>query len=213
MKKILYILMISSAQIVFAQVGIGTISPTETLQVAGNTKLSGELSLENPGEFTTNVNHHQRYLVVNTSGEVRRYRTGNGPGKAKYSPINIATYKFNNLSSSCLTDFDTKIPADKYIVSIHSYEFADSNTIFDALTPDDRVNGIVYRAFRSGGTWHLSFYGVDSELVELDGGTDYDLTLQVVIYRNKLLIADDNSTITVNMGGNVTGTATKPAGY
>jgi len=213
MKNFLYILMISSVQMVFAQVGIGTTSPTETLQVAGNAKLSGELTLENPGEFATNVGNYKRYLVVNTSGEVKRYRTGNVPGKAKYSPINIATYKLNNISSSGLTDFDTKIPADKYIVSIHSYEFADSNTIFNSLTPDDRVNGIVYRAFRSGGTWHLSFYGLDSELVELDGGTDYDLTLQVVIYRNKLLIADDHSTIIVNMGGNETGTAAKPTGY
>ena len=204
--------MLSSVQMVFAQVGIGTTAPTETLQVAGNAKLSGELTLENPGAFTTNVDNNQRYLIVNTSGELRRYLTGNGATKAKYSPINTAKYKLKNISYEGVIDFDTKIPADKYIVSVHSYKFADTNTIFDANSNDDLVNGIVYKAFRSGGTWHLSFYGVDSEIVPYDSN-NIILTLKVVIYRNKLLMADDNSTITVNMGGNVTGTAAKPSGY
>jgi len=210
MKKIIYIVMLISVQMAFAQVGIGTTSPTETLQVAGNAKLSGELTLENPGVFTTNVDNSQRYLIVNnTTGAVNRYLTGNGASKAYYSPINYATYVLKNLSTSSLIDFDTKIPADKYIVSVQSYEFSDTGTIFDSTTGTDSVNGIVYKAFRSGGTWHLAFYGVDSYLT-IPG---QDLTLEVVIYRNKLLMADDDTTITVNMGNSTTATATKPTGY
>jgi len=213
MKKFLYIIMLSSLQIVFAQVGIGTITPTETLQVAGNAKLSGELTLENPGEFLTNVDNNQRYLIVDTSDKVKRYLTGNGQAKAKYSPLNVAIYVFQDIDTDdCLQDFDTKIPADKYTVSIESYEFSDTNTIFQSITGSDSVNGKVVRAFILGGTWHLSFYGKDSDLAGY-AGTPLDLTLKVVIYRNKLLIADDGSTITVNMNGNTTGSATKPTGY
>jgi len=213
MKKILYIIMFSSIQIVFAQVGVGPITPTETLQVAGNTKLSGELTLENPGEFPTNVKNYQRYLIVDTSGELKRYRTGNGPNKAKYSPLNVATYIFENIGTDeCLQEFDTRIPADLYIVSIESYEFSDTNTIFQSTTGTDSVNGKVFRAFRLGGTWHLSFYGNDSDLAGYNGST-LNLELKVIIYRNKLLIADDGTTINVNMNGNTTGSAAKPTGY
>jgi len=204
----------------FSQVGIGTTTPTETLEVVGNAKLSGELFLENPGGFTT-ING-QKFLIETNTGAIQKLDVGT----AKYGPINHATYTFNNVAEIGLHDFNTNIPASKYLLAIHGYSLGNSSTFFKSLSVDDTVEGFVFRAYKKGTpgnkTWWLQFYCNNSKFYN-GGFVKENIILEVIIYRKNLLASDDGSVITVNMqnkpkannsgNANTAPAPAKPVGY
>jgi len=201
---VLFILLMSI--IVNAQVGIGTNTPSKTLEVVGNAKLSGELYLENPGGITT-INN-QKFLIETTSGNIERYDIAT----AKYGPVNYAQYDFNNLAEEGLRDYDTKIQTSKYILAVHGYRLSNSNARFRSNTGDS-VEGLVCRAYEKSGTWWLQFYCNNSKFHDGAAFIQANLSLNVVVYRKNLLASGNDTPITVNMGGSSVGSVAAPPGY
>jgi len=218
-----------------AQVGIGTTTPNANcaLEVVGNVKTTQKVFLETP-KLATQINGTQ-LLVATSTNELKKYNVSN----SKYGPVNFVNFVFNNLNTEGLQDFNTKIPANNYIISLQGYQFLDqtpSNLYPDSVylidsdyTPKpngnynfnkDFVNGLVSRAYVKNGVWWLQFYVNYSSFYASNsnaspafiGKVKVNLTINALIFR-KNLITSSGGPISVNMSGNTTATAAKPTGY
>ena len=139
------------------------------------------------------------------------------PSTMSYASINYATFRFNKLPNTGLTEYDTKIDASKYhvmiggfiIYGIASGETKDSKTVSGTST---KINGNVLYTSRayigSGNTWRLKFQPNNG--ITFDQNR-IDLILNVAIYRKNLLLSDTNEKIVVDMKNTKRATAPAPA--
>lgn len=212
MKKTLQIIALGCIQSLYSQVGINTTDPKRILDVKGNMNISENLHLENPGVYTgTSINS---YLIVkdNSDSTLKKYV----PATSSYSAINSVVYFFNNGSLDGVSNYDTKISADKYYVSIGGYIVWGTNSHPTVRLEGNNNDIPLYnaRAFVENGTWRLVFLpNNDRKFVINDttGKTTTEIRVNVTVYRKNLLSIINNPII-VDMKGDVSGkaTATKP---
>lgn len=188
-------------------VGIGTTSPTQTLDVNGNTKLTGELFFENPGVYTGAATNS--YLIVrdNSDKVLKRYV----PATAQYSAINSTVYHITNINTAGLADFNTGISSSNYYLIIGGFILrgvndASSIRITQPSGTSEYIPQYSARAFEQNGTWHIKFTPNNRRVFNQNP----EIRLSVSIYRKDMLTTVNN-VITVNMSNNTAGMATATA--
>lgn len=188
-------------------VGIGTATPSQTLDVAGNVKLSGNLYLENPGEFSGNSTNSYMIVRDNSDNALKRYV----PATAQYGAINSTVYYIRNISTGGLTNFDTGIPASKYYLVIGGFIVRGVNDNSNiSITQPNNTNQYIpqysARSFIENGTWRIKFTPNNGRVFDQRP----EIRLSVSVYRRDMLTTVNN-VINVNMNAATSGTAAAPA--
>lgn len=210
MKNILILIgIIFSCSVISAQingVGIGTTTPTHTLEVNGNMKLSGNLYMENPGTYTGNS--YDAYFLVrdNSDKVIKRYV----PAASAFSAINSAVYYLRNVNPGGLDDFNTGVSATDYYLVIGGFIVRGENdNAVVSLTQQGTSNQYIplysARSFIQNGVWHIKFTPNNGRVFNLK----LDIRLSVSVYRRDMLTTV-NMPITYNMNGNTSGNGSSP---
>jgi hypothetical protein len=193
-------------------VGINTDDPKRTLDVNGTIISKGnddKWFIENPGIYTGKSNDSYLTVIDKDDNKMKIFN----PSTMSYASINYATFRFNKLPNTGLTEYDTKIDASKYHVMIGGFIIYSGSNTTDATVSGTatRINGNVLYTSRayigSGNTWRLKFQpnnGITFDQPRID------LILNVAIYRKNLLLSDANPTIVHDMQNSNTATAQKP---
>jgi len=123
--KIYSVVIILLTTITFGQtytpgVGINTDNPKRTLDVNGTTISKGSNDkwfFENPGIYTGKSNDSYLTVIDKDDNKMKVFN----PSTMSYASINYATFRFNKLPNTGLTEYDTKIDASKYHVMIGGF--------------------------------------------------------------------------------------------
>jgi hypothetical protein len=218
MKKILLLLFIFVPLITIpAQVGINTTSPSATLDVNGDVKIDQSLFLENPGDHTEI--RDSKLLIKSASNELLRYDIA----QSKYGPINYAQLNFRTTNTNGLQDYDTKISAEDYIVTVQGYYFlepgsGDTDIMTRSSIDTDHIEGFQIYAYINPltGTWFLRGFINNGRFRTRSSGffidTPIDLFLNLIVYRNGFISKSVNA-VTVDMSNSPNGTAALPDGF
>lgn len=187
--------------------GIGTKTPTHTLEVNGNTKLSGNLYFENPGDYTGNSADSYFLVRDNSDNVIKRYV----PATAEFSAINSTVYFITNISTGGVTNFDTGIPASKYYVVIGGFIVRgpnnDSNIVITRPNNlGDYIPEYSARSFVENGTWRIKFIPNNSRVFDKSP----EIRLSISAYRKDMLTTI-NSPINYDMNAVTSGIASVPA--
>ncbi|KQM38774.1 hypothetical protein [Chryseobacterium sp. Leaf201] len=210
MKNILILLgTIFNCSFIIAQingVGIGTQTPTHTLEVNGNLKLSENLYMENPGTYTGNAS--DAYLLVRDNNDkvIKRYV----PATSAFSAINSAVYYLRNVNPAGLNDFNTGVSATDYYLVIGGFIVRGENdnpvvSLTQQGTSNQYVPQYSARSYIQNGLWHIKFTPNNGRVFNLK----LDIRLSVSVYRRDMLTTI-NTPITYNMNGDTSGTGSAP---
>ncbi|MGB1269713.1 MAG: hypothetical protein ACPG45_08230 [Flavobacteriaceae bacterium] len=197
-KYILLILTSITCSLLCAQVGIGTTTPTEMLDVSGSVLLTDTVEVNGLSVVSsTDENFKLLTRVKNStpSGEIKKLEVNN----LTVTPIRVQNYSFINLNNDDITDVDLQLSTNDYIVSISNFKYNGASLI---KVPALSSGLFSYKLFKSGGTWHLSI-GNQYLNPALGGGVTYDVTLN--IYQKKFF--RELPVITTDLGVNNTGVA------
>lgn len=210
---IVHVLIMSCGLFSYAQVGINTDTPTETLDVDGKTIVRERLYMENPEDAEI---QHQELLVKREDKSWALHNVNT----AKYGPVNYTQIKFENVPTTGIQDYDTGIPTSKYIVVVQGfYYYIAGGTVTDVLlnstrsaSPNNHIEGPRFHAFESNGTWHIQGQVNQSNFQSASGDTSVDIFMNIVIFRRDFF-TKSHPDIQVNMNGNSTGTAPLPVAF
>lgn len=210
MKNFIQLILFIGSVSLSAQIGIGLPTnqqPVETLEVNGTFQLhtGNELFLENPG-FYTDVSGNSILLVKNTeTNNLNKF----DPGEMPFSSVTYIPYHFDNVNKHGLHNYDTKIDATKFYVTIGGFFVLTKDGGTSIVVDGSKSHFPLYsaRAFVQNGTWRLTF--------DLNNNREFsdlvDIYLNVSIYYKNFL-TQTNAVKTVNMGNLETGSTPKPIG-
>ncbi len=199
-------------------VGINTANPTETLDVNGKT-YTNSLYLRNPGEPTMTGGS---FLATSQNG-LQLY----DPALESSGLFNYLKLTLTGISGSGITDYDTKIDANNFLVVLHNYSFKlnDGNTNVmldygDNGINDNKQGSPDVVAFKSNGTWHIRAKFTDSRIIAVNSSNparsynNFTVDLYLMAYR-RLITKQNINDVTADLGGNngSTQTITKPSGF
>ncbi|NIF03905.1 hypothetical protein F3J23_00505 [Chryseobacterium sp. Tr-659] len=222
MKRKIYIITIMFLGILLnaqtGRVGIKTINPTQTLDVNGDTRTNA-LYLRNPGEPTMTGGS----FLATSQNSLQLY----DPTLESSGLFNYLKLTLTGVSGAGITDYDTKIDANNFLLIVHNYSFKlNDGTTSVALdygdngTNDNRQGSPEVIAFKSNGTWHLKAGFTNSRLIALTSAnparTYNNFTVEFYLMAYKRLITKQNfNDITEDLGGTdgSTKTISKPAGF
>ncbi|MDP5044793.1 MAG: hypothetical protein NWQ06_07425 [Leeuwenhoekiella sp.] len=198
-----------------AQVGINTDTPTALLDVDGTAIIDKKLYLENPGNSTQI--RGSKLIIERTDNSIVQYDIS----VSKYGPINYAELVFSNTSRFGITDYNTKISTDDYILSVQGYYFVEHGTgSTSVITASGTVNNIVegYQVYAYKNAldkkWYIKCFINNGGIFRTSANpvTTIDLHMNIIIFR-KGLLAKEVPGFTVNVNKNTVGTLPKPAGF
>lgn len=210
MKTTLFTIFSLLSLLIFGQVGIGlpaNQTPTETLEVNGVFQLhdGNELFLENAGPYM-GTSGNSIMMVHNTdTNTLNKF----DPSSMPFAAITFIPYHFDNVSAHGLHNYDTKIDASKFYITIGGFFVLkeDGNTSIEMTGSDSHFPLYSARAFVQNGTWRLKF--------DLNNNRQFDhlvdIYLNVSVYYNNFL-TKTNTVKSVNMNGNTSGSTSKPDG-
>lgn len=212
MKKIIIFTLFTLSFNLYAQVGIGTETPTETLDVNGTFKIheGGRLYLENPGYYNDSDGVSIMMVKDKTDNNLKSFN----PETAPFAAVTYTSYFFDNVDEKGLVEYDTKIDGNKYYLNVggflvHKHDGGTSISLTGSTGSNGTINYLpLYnsRAFVKNGTWHLTFQPNSGRTFE----SNIDITLNVTIYYNNFLTSV-NEPIVYNMNANTAGTGSTPA--
>jgi hypothetical protein len=155
MKQLLLISIISLASQVNAQVGIGTTTPTEKLEIVGSAAIGTSVTLD----ATDYVNNPLGFTIVGTDPQSATVNGKIAALETLYTPVTIQPYTINNVYRDDLNDLNLNIPTDKYFITVANFEAipnSGNNGIFTNTSANPINKGhFVFDAFQSGNTWHV----------------------------------------------------------
>lgn len=125
MKKITTILGLTLSAVLFSQVGIGTETPRDQLDVIGNILLDDYLILTDTKIVTGNYNLLVRSEDSNPVGEVKVLNTRT----RTVVPINKYTVKITNVDDVRVLKLNTGLDVSKYFVGLAEATFTGANII------------------------------------------------------------------------------------
>ncbi|CAM3414887.1 hypothetical protein [Aequorivita lipolytica] len=197
-----------------AQVGINNPNPTATLDVTGSVLVGKNLYLENPGEFPEI--RGSQLLIKKTDEQVVKYDID----QSKYGPINYVQFVFRNTNTIGLQNYDTKISANDYLVTVQGFYFLVNGTNSTNITihsniAEDNIEGYQIYAYtdNSTQTWHIKGFVNDSTFRnDANADTAIDLYINLIIFRNGF-IAKPLENVYVNMNNQETKTVPAPTGF
>ncbi|WP_080776921.1 hypothetical protein [Chryseobacterium phocaeense] len=213
---ILFLGMLINAQT--GRVGIKTTDPKETLDVNGNT-YTNALYLRNPGEPTMTGGS----FLATSENSLQLY----DPTLESSGLFNYLKLSLTGIPGTGITDYDTKIDADKFLLVVHNYSFklndGTTNVVLDYGdngTNDNRQGSPDVTSFKSNGTWHIRARFTDSKLIALTSAnparnySNFTVDLYLMAYK-RLITKQNISDITTDLGG-TNGSArsvNKPSGF
>ena len=196
-------------QIGFAQVGIGTTTPTLGYEL----DVEGSLLVQE--EFRTNSLPNE--AVEAEDKFILRQLDSDPPGEMikmdldamTIAPINVVNYTFTSFPQDNLTDVNLQFDADKYVVGISNVRYV-GGFIQKAQIPGSsdytNIGNFVWRTYVDGGTWHLEIR--NRALNASSNDITYHATL--IIYDKKYF--QELPSKSVNMEGANTGSTAIPEG-
>ncbi|GEN77841.1 hypothetical protein [Chryseobacterium hagamense] len=204
-KNILFIFLLFSA-LSTAQVGIGTPSPVEKLEVNGSVAVGQSVTIDP----TAYVNNPAGFTILGTDpssatvgGKVLSIET-------LYTPLIVQPYSISNIYRDDLNDVNLNIPTDKYFITIANFEAipsAGNNGIYSPVAnPDTNSNRghFTIRVFPSGQNWHVN---IGYPTLNTQNTTDrYTYNFDIIIYSKRFF--KDLGTINVNFNGSNNASAT-----
>ncbi|WP_345991846.1 hypothetical protein AAEU33_07775 [Chryseobacterium sp. Chry.R1] len=222
MKKKLYIISMACMGIIMhaqtGNVGIKTTTPTETLDVNGDS-FTNSLYMRNPGEPTSTGGH----FLATSQNSLQIY----DPNLESSGLFNYIKLTLTGVPGAGITDYDTKIDADNFLLVPHNYSFK-LNDGTTSVALDYKDNGINDNAqgspnvvaFKSNGTWHLKAGFTDSKLIAFTSAnpsrTYNNFTVEFYLMVYKRLITKQNiGDINTDLGGTngSAQTINKPSGF
>ncbi|BAP33476.1 haemagluttinin [Chryseobacterium sp. StRB126] len=200
------------------KVGIKTDKPTETLDVNGKT-YTNSLYLRNPGEPTMTGGS----FLATSENALQIY----DPNLESSGLFNYIKLTLTNVSGDGITDYDTKIDANNFLVVLHNYSFKLNNSNTNVMLDygnngvnDNKQGSPDVVAFKSNGTWHIKAKFTDSRIIANTSTgpiRDYNnFTVDLYLMAYKRLITKHNiSDVNADLGGTngSTQTINKPSGF
>lgn len=200
------------------KVGINTANPIETLDVNGKT-YTNSLYLRNPGEPTMSGGS----FLATSQNALQLY----DPNLESSGLFNYIKLSLTGVSGDGLTDYDTKIDANNFMVVLHNYSFRTSDNSTSVMLDygnngvnDNKQGSPDVVAFKSNGTWHIRAKFTDSRIVATNTSTPSrsynDFTIDLYLMAYKRLITKQNiGDINTDLGGTdgSTKTVNKPSGF
>ncbi|ASK30734.1 hypothetical protein CEY12_11670 [Chryseobacterium sp. T16E-39] len=220
-RKIFIVIMACMSVLSNAQtgnVGIKTTTPTETLDVNGDS-YTNSLYMRNPGEPTMTGGH----FLATSQNSLQIY----DPNLETSGLFNYIKLTLTGVPGAGITDYDTKIDANNFLVTVHNYSFKlnDGSTSVALDYKDNGVNDNAQGspnviAFKSNGTWHLKAGFTDSKLIAFTSSNPSrsynNFTVEFYLMAYKRLITKQNiSDVNSDLGGTdgSTKTISKPSGF
>lgn len=209
MKNIIIATVLFFSGSLFAQVSIGFPSDyvaKESLEINGAFKLhsDNELILENPGSYD-GTSGNSILIVKNTkTNSLNKFDPANLP----FASVTYVPYHFNNVSVKGLENYDTKIDAKKFYVTIGGFFVLTKDGGTSVLVEGSKEDFPLYsaRAFVQNGTWRLKF-----NLNNREFSDQVDIYLNVSIYYMNFL-TKVNEVRDVDMKKSETGSTKIPEG-
>lgn len=200
------------------KVGIKTDKPTETLDVNGKT-YTNSLYLRNPGEPTMTGGS----FLATSENALQVY----DPNLESSGLFNYIKLSLTNVSGVGITDYDTKIDANNFLVVLHNYSFKLSNGNTNVMLDygdnginDNKQGSPDVVAFKSNGTWHIKARFTDSRIIANTSSgpsRDYNtFTVDLYLMAYKRLITKHNiNDVNADLGGTngSAQTINKPSGF
>lgn len=200
------------------KVGIKTDKPTETLDVNGKT-YTNSLYLRNPGEPTMTGGS----FLATSENAMQLY----DPNQESSGLFNYIKLSLTGVSGEGITDYDTKIDVNNFLVILHNYSFRLNNGSTNVMLDygdnginDNKQGSPDVIAFKSNGTWHIKAKFTDSRIIaNVTGGpsrTYNNFTVDLYLMAYKRLITKQNiNDINADLGGTngSTQTINKPSGF
>ncbi len=222
MRKKIYITIIMTLGLLLnaqtGKVGIKTDQPAETLDVNGKT-YTNSLYLRNPGEPTMTGGS---FLATSENGLQLYDPTLESSGLFNYIKLTLT-----GVSGNGITDYDTKIDANNFLVVLHNYSFKLNDNSTNVML-DYGNNGINDNmqgspdvgAFKKNGTWHIKARFTDSRIIATNtnppSGTYDNFTVDLYLMAYKRLITKQNiSDVNADLRGTDGSVQTldKPSGF
>lgn len=197
-----------------AQVGINNPNPQATLDVNGSVLVYEHLYLENPGD--SDQIRGSNLLIQKTNGQIVQYDID----QSKYGPINYVQFVFKDTNTNGLKDYDTKISATEYLVTVQGFYFLKAGTTDTSITIKSTVDNTKVEGFQvyayidnRTNTWHIKGFVNNGKFQNnLLADTSIDLYMNLIIFRNGF-IAKPLENVVVNMGQQETKTVNVPSGF
>lgn len=211
MNKFLILSSLSMTAFFNAQIGIGTLTPTEKLEVVGSTAISQSVTL-NPTNY---VNNSSGFTILGTDPQSAIVGGKVLSIENLYTPLTVQPYSITNIYRDDLNDLNLNIPTDKYFITIANFEAIPSsgnNGIFSPVAnPVSNTNRghFTIRFFASGQNWHVN---IAYPTLNTQNTTDrYTYNFDIIIYSKRFY--KDLGILTYDLQGSNTGSApTAPSG-
>jgi len=197
-KCILAALLLCNAATSFSQVGINTLIPRKTLEVAGDVHFTEDLKIGVYNPVTDSDTH--TFLIQNATNELETLDVSNPTTEALGY---IQEYIIENPNGDWVYEFDTGIDATDYVVISISAHFSDEIKMQSSYRDD---SSIPYTStFIFNGTWHIT---ADYPRAGPDAGIIGSWNIKTLIFSRDL--SKQFGTINIPMSESTTGSATTP---
>lgn len=209
MKKLLLLSIFCVITKINAQIGIGTTTPTEKLEIAGAAAIGTTVTVD-PIDY---VNNASGFTIVGTDPQSATVNGKIVALETLYTPVTIQPYQINNIYRDDLNDLNLQIPTDKYFITIANFEAVPSNGnngIFTDTTATSINKGhFVFNAFQSGSNWHVQ---IGYPTLNTQNTTDrYTYRFDVILYSKRFF--KNLGEVNYNLNGSNSGSAgTAPTG-
>lgn len=212
---LLFIVLINPFKII-AQIGINTTDPTAMLDVNGTTIIDEKLFLENPGN--SNQIRGSKLIIEKTDESIVQYDIA----ISKYGPINYAELVFNNTSRFGISDYNTKISTDDYIVTVQGYYFVEHGTgSTSVITASNGATNTVegYQVYAYKNTtdkkWYIKCFINNKGIFRTSANavTTIDLHMNLIIFRKGFLAKEVDGYSSFDVKKKTTGILAKPPGF
>lgn len=205
MKKIFLSCFLLSSFIFNAQVGIGTTTPTEMLEIVGSIAVGTTVIVDplvyanNPSGFTI-VGTDPASSIVN--GKILAVET-------LYTPLTVQPYSVTNVYRDDITDLNLNIPTDNFFITIANFEAIPSVNNAGINAPTSNRGHFQIEVFPVNNLWHVRI-GYPT-LNTASTADRYTYNFDIILYSTRFY--KNLGTVTFNLGGTNSGTApAAPAG-
>jgi hypothetical protein len=205
MKKLIFVGIFCLVTQTKAQVGIGTTTPTEKLEIVGSAAIGTSVTID-PINY---VNNPSGFTIVGTDPQST---TVNGKVVALetlYTPVTIQPYNITDVYRDDINDLNLNIPTDKYFITIANFEAIPNVGNNGIYTNTTNKGHFVFNAFQSGTTWHVK---IGYPTLNTQSTNDrYSYKFDVILYSKRFF--KNLGEVTYNLNGSNSGSAgTAPTG-
>ncbi|MBT8256247.1 MAG: hypothetical protein KJO23_06885 [Bacteroidia bacterium] len=188
-------------QFCISQVGIGTTTARTTLEVAGDTEISGNVQI---GTFKPlNDNETSSFLIQETDSSIKSLDVSNPTGAAL---AYIQEYIIVNPNLDWIKDFDTGIDATDYVLIVTSASYDLELDLTEAAGAENNASLPYASTFIKYGTWHIiADYPQAANLDETAIGT---WTIKTLIFSSD--VSKQFGSVDIPMSNLPVGAATAP---